>query len=154
MQINTNKNSIAADTNVKKPESNSNTRFRIPMWAGLALLVIVSGYAGIKQYISDLPRAVADSAQKSEDTFTKPSPAAEGSATDSSVQRYAKQLADRNKVVILGEPHYDLEHHMRLAFYSTSDGSTIMCSLKRVECFFNQKKTDLQKSQEFPSNSQ
>lgn len=150
MQIDPNKNSTQdVDAHVTKSESISNQRFRFPKWAWVVGFVIFGGYAGIKQFIADSPKmgpTINYPAQKNEDVSTsevlKSKPAVRGAAISSPVERYAKQLADKNKVVILGEPRYDLEHPMQLIFYSTSDGSTIMCSLKRVECFFNSKKPD------------
>jgi hypothetical protein len=150
MQIGPNKNATQdVDADVTKSASISNQGFRFPKWVWVIVFVIFGGYAGIKQFIADSPKAVPTinhPAQKNEDVSTpevpKSKPAVQGAATDSSVKKYAKQLADKNKVTILGEPRYDLENPMQLIFYSTSDGSAIMCSLKRVECFFNSKKYD------------
>jgi hypothetical protein len=101
-------------------------KFSFPKWLGIAIFVIYGGYAGIKQFIADSPRNKPTTNQSAQN--------------DGSVKGYATQLADKNRVTIISGPHYDLEHPMKLAFYSTSDRSIIMCSLKHVECFFNPKK--------------
>jgi hypothetical protein len=147
MQIDPNKNStVEADSGFQKPASIGTSGFRFPKWAGIAVFIIFGGYAGIKQYISDLPRAAPTNiitSQKSEESVRSqvPTPAlvAQDPAADSSVEQYAKQLADRNRVQISGKPRYNLEHPMQLVLYPTSDGKAIICSLKRVECFSNQK---------------
>jgi hypothetical protein len=151
MQIDPNKNPATdLDTRIKKSQSNSSKGLRFPKWAWFALFIVFGGYAGIKQWIADSPKSLptaSEPAQKFEPAvrYQAPmsEPVAQSSGADSSVQRYAKQLADRNNVQISGEPRYNLEHPMQLLFYPTSDGSAIMCSLKRVECFFNKKKDDL-----------
>jgi hypothetical protein len=97
--------------------------FRFPWWAGLIVFIVFGGYAGIKQWNADSPNATP---KKSD--------------AEDSVRKYAQQLADRNKITIVGNPRYDPEHPAKLIYYSTSNDSTIMCSLKNVECFYNPKK--------------
>jgi hypothetical protein len=147
MQTDADKNSKPdVDSGFQKPKSIATSGFRFPKWAIVAGMIIFGGYAGIKQYISDLPRAAPtniSSSQKSEESFKSqvltPAPMARDPAADSTVVQYAKQLADKNKVQISGEPRYNLEHPMQLVLYPTSDGKAIICSIKRVECFSNQK---------------
>jgi hypothetical protein len=137
----------SSDFEVNQPGYVRQTSMRWPKLAGLAGLAIFGGYLALKQLTPGSPQTWAidsDAARQSKDTLKVPGPrtdsTAKGSHQELEVQRYAKQLADRNNVTIVGEPTFHPDHPMQLRLYSTSDGSTIMCSFKRVECFYNKKK--------------
>jgi hypothetical protein len=111
----------------KQNQSTSATQkgFKFPKWLGIGIFVIFGGYAGIKQFIADSPSGAPETNQSVQN--------------DRLVAGYAKQLADRNNVKIIGQPKYDLKHELQLVLYSTSDDRKIICSLKTVDCFFKQK---------------
>lgn len=150
MPIDPDKNSSApGDAEARKTETINKKGFRFPWWAGVAVFVVFGGYAGIKQFIEDSPKAApatGAAAKKGEGLPIPEVPKSRsvnaGSGPDSSVRHYAEQLAVANKVSISGEPRYDLQHPLQLVLYSTSEGSRIACSLKRVECFYSNKRTD------------